>query len=192
MSRRLVTPEESAVTASRLKLAIMQGASSGDYVELPTLGRAWCQLAGSRASQDVDVAALTSLAESLGDKTAGTFLGNLLEMERAMRILPLVMRDPDDHSKPFGTHEEWESISGDLLNACWFVYSDVREKLDPVTQPMTKADRAMIVAALEKKSPMLLRSFGTAKLVDFMLSMAEQPSTSLTQSAGSSDTSPDS
>jgi hypothetical protein len=187
----MVSPEQSSETATRLGKVIANGALAGDYVDLPRFGRAWCQLSGSRALQDVDIAALTSLSDRLGDRTAGSFLGNLLEFERAMRVLPIVMRDPDDHSQPFGTHDEWESVDPDVLNACWHAYGDVKDRLDPVDQPLTPADAATISAALAKKNSMLLRSFGTPKLVAWLLSMADQLATSPTPSVGSGDTSQD-
>jgi hypothetical protein len=178
--------------ASRLVQAIESGAKRGMLVELPVLGRAWVELIGSREAQSVDIAALTDLSSKMGSTFESGFVGTMLEFERALRILPEAVRDPDDHSKPFGTEEEWGDLDPDLVNAAWHAYGDVREALDPLDALITPAERDVISAAIAKKNSTLLRSFGAAKLSLYLLSMDAQPSTSPTPNAGVGESSLDS
>lgn len=182
---RKIAGDAKSTAASRLSAFVADGARAGMEVELPKLGRAYIELIGSRVAQNIDQSAIKSLHAELGDSVAGSFVGGMLEFERAIRTLAEAVRDPDDHSKPFGTRGEWESLDAGAVNACWHVYGDVVEQLDPIDAPVTADELRTIRAAVEKKSPMLLRSFGVAKLSRYLLTTAEQLSASPTPSAGS-------
>lgn len=165
--------------ASRLAEAISKGARVGRDVELPRLGRAYCELVGARSAGAIDIAAMRAVQaqaekEGLDVVADPTTLTMLIENERAVRSLAVAMRDPDDHSKQFGTAEEWGALDVRLVSACWEKYGDVEQEFDPFVATLTPEAKQMIDAALAKKNSMLLRSLGTATLVIYMLSMAEQ------------------
>ena len=165
------------------------GGRRGELVTLPVLGKAWIELAGHETVNQIEGAVfceMSRLGLEFSVATALTF-----EAERAARTLAATVRDPDDHSKAFGTIEEWLQIDSDLLNACNLVYGDVRDRLDPLGEGSTsEEDTALFLQALLKKSPATLRSFGVAKLSRLLLSGVVQPASSPTPPSSSGDTLP--
>lgn len=172
-------PDEAPSAASRLAQAIAGGAVRGRLVELPILGAAYIELVGAAKANAIDVAAVRVL-QAEGVDADASMAALLLEGERALRTLAVAVRDPDDHAQPYGTLAEWGALDPSLVTACWHVYSDVSEELDPGVQPLTPAQITTIGAAVAKKNFALLRSFGTNALASYLLSTAEQPATSPT------------
>lgn len=188
LSEKMAETKAGAQAPTLLSRAF-SGGRRGEFVTLPVLGKAWIELAGHETVNEIEgavFAEMKRLGLEFSVATALTF-----EAERAARTLAATVRDPDDHAKAFGTVEEWSRIDSDLINACNLVYGDVRDRLDPLgDQSISSDDTAIFLHALEKKSPIMLRSFGVAKLVRLLLSGAVQPATSPTAPSSSGDTSP--
>ncbi len=170
--------------ASALARAIKNGAQRGRDVELPGLGRAFCQLVGQRDAERIDIEVLRMLAEH--ELSLDVVTVNRAESAKATRYLAVSMRDPDDHAKPFGSLEEWQELDEYIITAAWHAYGDVAEQLDPMTSDgITQQDMQTIRAAIAGKDWTLLRSFGVNTLSSYLLSTAEQQPIAPTQSATS-------
>ncbi len=155
----------------------------GELVTLPLLGRAWIQLASEVQVNEIE-SAVTQEMERL--KLAPTAL-NAMTFDSARTALTLAraVRDPNDHEIPFGGVDEWLDMDIDLIAACGIVYNDVRERLDPIgIAYLSDRDREGIADALEKKNPILLRSYGVAMLATFMLFGGAPPPSSPTPASG--------
>lgn len=161
----------------------------GAHAALPLLGRVWVELCG-----DAEVTRIESdvFKEMEALNLANTTLNALTyDACRTRLTLAWSVRDADDHEERFGTPEEWGEVDIDLLSSCGIVYSTVREQLDPIGMPtLTAEDCDQIRAALEKKSPKVLRSFGIAKLSLYLLSTDAPPLSSQTATSSSGESSP--
>lgn len=145
-------------------------------------------LIGHGTVQEIEGAVYKRMAElgvELGPLTASTF-----ESERAVRTLAEAVRQADDPSKALGTLEEWQQVDLDTVALLWLAYGDLRERQDPVSAPLTKAEHDTITTAIEKKNAPLLRSCGARALATWLLSTDGQPATSPSPSSGSSASSP--
>lgn len=170
--------------ASALARAIRNGAQRGRDVEIPGLGRAFCQLVGQREAERVDLEVLELLREH--DLALDVLTANRAESAKAVRTLAVAMRDPDDHAQPFGSLEEWQDLDEHLINAAWHTYGDVNELLDPMTADHVAPEHVVQIRdAVAKKDLTLLRSFGVHTLSSYLLFTAEQQPISPTQSATS-------
>ncbi len=163
---------------------ILAAGRRGELVTLPHLGRAWIELPGAIAWEEIQITARRELAAAELELTVAT--AELLEMKLARHTLARAVRSPDDHAAPFGTLEEWGELDPDVINTCWQTFGDVRERLDPLSASLTDDELVTIELALKKKDGPLLRSFGIGKLSRYMLSMADRPP--ILQTPSSSDT----
>lgn len=179
---------ESAAKAAKIvevdrKLTELANVRRGETIEVPGLGRVRIELIGARAYQEIEADARRAMM------TRGIELdhltGTLYELERAVRTLAIVVRDPDDHTRPFGSLEEWETIDPDRILATWQAYGDVRERLDPVSQPLTADEAAEIEIAVKKKDVRVLRACGLRKLCLWLSTTDVPPSTSPTPKSSS-------
>jgi hypothetical protein len=151
----------------------------GEIVTLPVLGSVYMQLVGHDVGNTIEGQTFAEMA-SHGLPPMG-ITGLSYEGERAKRTLAEAVRDPEDHSKPFGTLEQWGKLDDDVIVACWHVYGDVRDRLDPIgLDSLTAEDVAQLDAALEKKNATALRSYGVAKLSLYLLTTAARPAISPT------------
>lgn len=171
-----------ASSVSALKRAVI-GGRRGENVTLPVLGAARIELLGAKATNEAAALAIKRF-ESRGLVLNG-ITARRHDLEFAVVTLSLAVFDPADTSKPFGTLEEWEALDEPLVSACWHVYGDVEERLNPMEYPLSVADVVGIEMALKKKDGPLLRSYGVKKLCDFMLTTADLPSTSPKPSSSS-------
>jgi len=188
----VTTPLERLQQAKQTKAAetpktplerLMATGRRGELVELPGLGPAWLELLGARASQEVEAAVYAAMKEYGIELDAVTMIR--FEIERAVRTLAIAAHDPDDHTKPFGTLAAWHLVDPTTINAAWSTYGDVRERLDPMSTPLTEDEVAAFEYAVKKKDARLLRSFGVVKLSAWLTSTAFPPSTSPTPSSPS-------
>jgi hypothetical protein len=164
---------------------VLAAGRRGELVVLPHLGQAWIELPGALAWEETQIAARRELAAVELELTVGT--AELLEMKLARHTLARSVRDPNDHAIPFGTLEEWGELDPDVINSTWQAFGDVRERLDPLSTPLSPADISMIDHANKKKDATLLRSFGIGKLSHYMLSTADRPPTSPLPSSSNSE-----
>lgn len=169
--------------------AILVNGRRGEDVDLgPVLGLQRIELLGVRDSQEVESLvhkALAALGIDLNVMTADRF-----EIERAYRTLARAVVDPVT-KVPIGSADEWAQLDNDVIVGAWHSYGDVRDRLDPLSQPMTDAQRLRIESAVKKKDATLLRTFGTVTLAAWLASTDVLPSTSPTPSSPSSDSSSD-
>lgn len=177
------------------KLASLKVLSGrGEMVEIPLLGPAWIQLVPHRDRNEIEGEVYLELA-ALKLETNGMQHRLAFDASLAVRTLARAVRDPDDptHKTPFGTLEQWRELDEDIITAAWTVYADTRYRLNPLDNiEITDQDLAGITLALQKKSAMLLRSYGVAKLSRYLLTTASQPASSTTSPSSPGPQSPES
>jgi len=172
-------PKAAPAAPTRLE-ARMGTIARGEDVVLPILGDAYIQLLGHEASSAIEAATFEAMAKvGLPPTTMNAFA---YDMNRHARIFALAVRDPDDHSKPFGSLAGWLKLDDDMLVACSLVYADVRDRLDPMGSRAALDGATMneINDAFEKKNAKQLQSFGVAQLSLWLLTSGVQLSTSPT------------
>ncbi len=175
--------------ATRMAAKLVNG-RRGEDVNLPVLGPARVEILGAVETQEVESSVYKAMAAHEIEQNVITV--DRFELERAYRTLARSVRDPEDKSKVFGTVDEWGALDNDVIVAAWQVYGDVRERLDPLSTPLTADERVMIEIAVKKKDAVLLRTFGTVKLCAWLASTDVLPSTSPPPSSPSSESSSDS
>lgn len=168
------------------KLAAHRGqVARGEYVELPGLGRVYMRLLGRVTTTAIEVAVFDSLAkEGLPAIQIHAFT---YDQERKMRTLAAAARDPDDHSQPFGTLQDWQEEDDDIIFHAGVILDDVKARLDPVGHgPIDDQVEAELFDAFKKKEIGRLMLFGVATLARWLTSGAVQLSSSPTPSSKSS------
>ena len=185
-----LAPDEAKVKASATKLSAARGnAARGEDVTLPIFGSVYAEIIGHTKSNKVEADTLEAMTKARIPLTGGFAWS--VDLERKARTLAFAIRDPDDHSKPFGDVDEWLDLDDDIIMACSLVYDDVRNRLDPLGAPtLTKERAAEIMDAFQKKSRTLLLSFGIAELSAWLLSGDVQLLISPTPSSSSTEPSP--
>lgn len=162
----------------------------GELVNLAPYGEVWMQVLGSEAMEDIEAATFRALAAKdlpPVDLHVGTY-----NIHRFRRILALAVRNPTNHDEPFGSLEEWGEEPDETLTIGIVLYKDVKQRLDPATNTqLTDDEAAAVFDAFKKKDSQLLRSFGFATLLSWLLSGAVQLSSSPTPSSKNSDLSPE-
>lgn len=182
------TPLPAATSVSALgKRAAVAGRRS-ETVDLPELGRIRFELPGALAFIEIEsevLAALRARGLDLSIGTAGT-----AELDKAIRTLAVACRDPETGA-PFGTLAEWGDLPVDVVNVAWQAYGDVRERLDPMSLPLSEEERIEIDLAVKKKDARLLRTYGVVRLSAWLATTADPPSTSPSPSSSSLESSTD-
>ena len=173
-------------TTALAQLGLVRGAEA----TLPVIGPVWIQLLGHGQDNQVEGGVIAAMAEHkipLGDLWVWT-----VDLERKARTLALAVREPGDHSKPFGTLEEWIDLDDRVIFACSLKYDEIRDRLDPLAAAYTiTPERAeALLDAFKKKDRNRLLCFGIDELASWLLSGAVQPSTCPTPSSGSTEPSP--
>lgn len=178
-----------AVQSIPTKLAAVRGdVARGEYVVLPGLGRAWIQLLSRTMMTSIEAAVFDVLPKA--GIPALQLHAFTYDQERKARMLAASARDPDDHTMPFGTLQEWLAEDDDIIFASGLVLDDVKHRLDPVGVGTLDADtEAELESAFKKKDPRLLMLSGVATLVRWLTSGALQLSSSPTRSSSTSESS---
>lgn len=155
------------------------GGRRGELVDLPGIGPAFVALLGTLDYEEVD-AEVFQIQRGRGlELSIVTAQG--YELVRARLSLARAVRNPDAREEAFGTIEEWRQVDVDTLMACWQIYGDVRQRLDPMSADISPTERREIEAAVKKKDPVLLRSYGVRSLsvwlatTDGLLSSSPSP-----------------
>lgn len=160
----------------------------GELRNLAPYGEVWIQILGSSAMEEIEAATWKHM-ETLGLPPSPIHLGTY-NLHRFRRVLAAAVRDPKDHTQPFGTLEEWGEEPDDVLTSGIQLWKDVKARLDPTTNPeLTDEEAESILEEFKKKDFKELRSFGAATLASWLLSGAVQLSSSPTASSRSSDSS---
>jgi hypothetical protein len=140
----------------------------GEDVTLPLLGACYIELNPRHVTDEIEAEVYKRMSELELDPIP--LHHNTLELQRAARTLARAVRTTEDHAVQFGSVDEWLDLDDDLVNACGYVYMDVRHRLDPIGgDSISDDDFKLIKHAFEKKDPRLLRGFGVSALVIFML-----------------------
>jgi hypothetical protein len=185
----LKKPAAADAKPSRLR-GIMERDLRGEMVTLPYVGECWIELVAHDRGNAVEGDTLREMSEH--GIPAGGMFGLSFESERAKQTLAVAAREADKVT-PIGTLEDWGALDDDIIAACWFVYGDVRERLDPLGSEHVTADEVReIDAAIEKKNRMALLRFGVAKLSLYLLSTAARRASSPTPPSLPGESSPES
>lgn len=162
--------------------AALSGAEHFEDVEVPlpggTIVHGRMTVIGAARALDVEgdvVSAMSARALEQTVITQGEY-----ELERAIRTLAEVVRDPDDKEQPLGSVADWGRLPQETISAMWLRYGDLRERIDPVSRPLTQAERDEIANAISKKNATHLRSFGVRTLSAYLLASADRPASSAT------------
>jgi hypothetical protein len=165
---------------------IVAAGKRGEEVVLPVLGRVWLELPGARQWQEIESEVRKEMRRlEVGDLHVGTAAQH--ETELALRVLAVAVRDPDRRDQRFGTLEEWGELDNDIVSVAWHAFGDVRERLDPVSQPLSNDEMLAVSAAVKKKDATLLRTFGVVRLSAWLATTGEPPSTSPIPSSSSTE-----
>lgn len=175
-------PAASSVSTPLAKRQATNGRRGAER-DLPYFGRVWIELPGARLWQETEIEIRRVMLASVGELSLVT-AGNW-EAERAMRVCAIAVRDPDDHAAPFGTLEQWGELDNDVIGPAWTAFGEVRDELDPLSQPLGEDDVLAISIAIKKKDVASLRKFDAVKLRAYLLSTESPPSTSPTPSSPS-------
>jgi len=103
--------------------------------------------------------------------------------EIAVRHVALAMRaEPHDEAAPLAPLDQWRAECDDeQIASLWGDYCDLRDRLDPLGDEsilrgvLDAGDIETMRAAVKKKEPSVLMSYGSRKLASFILSSAELP-----------------
>lgn len=146
---------------------VLASGRRGEDVDLPLIGPVRIELIGARDSQEI-VAAIYRVMRDR-DVPIAAFTAEDYEAEKALRTLAIGVVDRATR-KPFGSLDEWERLDGFAVNAAWQAYCDVAIRLDPLSQPLTAAERDDLADAFKKKAASSLRAFGIAKVCAWLVS----------------------
>lgn len=189
LGKKLAGDKPAPAAKSCLAVVIDRG-PRGELVELPILGRAWVQLVGHEATQQVEADTFRRMQERGLELSGVTALS--YESERAVLTLARSVRSPEDRDAPFGSVDEWSQIDSHLVAACWTVYGDVVDRLAPLDADLPQEHRAQILGAILKKNGPLLRSFGVTALATYLVTTESPPATSPTTRSSDGDSSSES
>lgn len=149
----------------------------GEYVELPGLGRAFVRLLSRSATTAIEAEVFDKLPKA--GIPAIQLHAYTYDQERKALTIAAAARDPEDHSKPFGTLIEWQQEDDDIIAAAGMQYDAVKARLDPVGLAELDPDtESMLVEAFKKKDRRLLMLFDVATLASWLTSGAVQLSSS--------------
>lgn len=146
----------------------------------------------------LDIEGEVVIAMAVRRLDAGILFQTQWELERAKRILAEAIREvPEDLAAvdlppPLGTADEWGRLEPAVIVELQRKYYDLSECHDPSTDELSEDEVAAIRDAIEKKSPVLLRSFGVRKLSHFLLTSAAPPAGSSTETSSPGDSSQES
>lgn len=148
----------------------------GEHVTMPILGRVWVELAGEMVVDEIEGEVYAAMAKLNILPTA--LNGATYDNRRAALTLAWAVRDPDNHDVRAGTQEQWLALDLELIAACSAVYTDVRERLNPLSFPMAPEEFDAIRRAHEKKNPAMLRTFGVVSLSNYLATTDAPPASS--------------
>ena len=78
---------------------------------------------------------------------------------------------------PLAPLEEWSECHDDQIETLWLRYCDLQAQYDPLSAPLSEADRLAIRGAAKKKEMDLLVSYGCSKLASFAITSVAEPET---------------
>lgn len=167
-----VESEETMLSKAR------RGSPRGEYTTMPDIGRVWVELAGGEVVEEIE----GSVFEIMAAKKLAPIPINASTYDACRLALTLAWcvrhPDPDKRELRVGSEDEWRSQDIDYLQACGIVYADVRERRNPLSQPLSQEQLDDIRLGIEKKNPMLLQSVGVVALSSYLLTTVAPPASS--------------
>lgn len=177
--RKQAEAKSAAATQADTLLSRARAATPrGEHVTMPILGRVWVELAGEMVVDEIEGEVYAAMAKLNILPTA--LNGATYDNRRAALTLAWAVRDPDNHTVAAGTQEQWLALDLELIAACSAVYTDVRERLNPLSFPMSPEEFDAIRRAHEKKNPAMLRTFGVVSLSSYLATTDAPPANSPT------------
>lgn len=163
----------------------------GELVAMPMLGQVWVELAGEMVTDEIEGATFKAMRDLGLDAIA--LNGESYGGRRLALTLQWAVREPDQGRRHVnaGTTEEWLAMDLELLAACGRVYTDVRERLNPLSTPISADELERIRHYHEKKNTRGLRSFGVDSLASYIASMGVPPVSSPMMPSSDGASSPD-
>lgn len=187
--RKQAEAKSAAATQADTLLSRKRAATPrGELVTMPMLGLVWVELAGEMVVDEIEGAVYAAM-DAL--KIAPTALnGATYESRRAALTLAWAVRDPDNHETKAGTSEQWLDLDLEMISACSAVYMDVRERLNPLSFPLSVEEHEAIRLAHEKKNTRMLRTFGVVSLSSYLATTDAPPASSPTTPPSSGPSAP--
>lgn len=186
--RRQAEAKTAAATQADTLLSRKRAATPrGELVTMPMLGLVWVELAGEMVVDEIEGATYAAMDALKIPFTAMN--GATYDNRRAALTLAWAVRDPDNHEVRAGTQEQWLALDLEMISACSAAYTDVRERLNPLSFPLSVEEHEAIRLAHEKKNLRMLRTFGVVSLSSYLATTDAPPANSPTmqQSSGPSD-----
>lgn len=171
--------QRSAAPAAQADTMLSRARAStprGELVTMPMLGQVWIELAGEVVVDEIEGAVFAAMKALDIHPTA--LNGQTYDNRRAVLTLAWAVRDPSNHDVKAGTPEQWGALDLEMLSACSAVYTDVRERLNPLSFPISDEEFRQIRLAHEKKNPVMLRTFGVVSLSNYLATMVDPPASS--------------
>lgn len=161
-ARKLAAVDKTETMLSRARAATPRG----ELVTMPMLGHVWVELAGEEVVDEIEGAVYEAMNKLKIPATA--INGATYESRRAALTLAWAVRDPDSREIRAGTTEQWLKMDIDMIAGCIAVYTDVRERLNPMAFPLSDDEFEQIRLAHEKKNSAMLRTFGVVSLSSYL------------------------
>lgn len=98
--------------------------------------------------------------------------------ENALRTIQIAIRNPDDETEPLADVDEWQECDDDQITALWVEYQSLRDRHDPLGESapgLTQEELDALTTAVKKKDRTVLMSFGSRRLADFAITLANRP-----------------
>lgn len=182
-AKKLAAVDKTETMLSRARSATPRG----EHVTMPMLGRVWVELAGEMVVDEIEGEVHREMGK-LG--LAPTVMNGMsYDSRRAALTLAWAVRDPDAHETKAGTVDQWLAMDLEMIAACNAVYTDVRERLNPMAFPLSSEEYDQIRLAHEKKNSAMLRTFGVVSLSSYLATMDAPPASlpTMPQSSGPSE-----
>lgn len=191
LARKQAEAKSAAATGADTLLGRARAATPrGELVTMPMLGLVWVELAGEMIVDEIEGAVHAAMRAL--DLPLTALNGATYESRRAALTLAWAVRDPSARDVRAGTEEQWLAMDLEMIAACGAVYTDVRERLNPLSFPIPPEEFEAIRLAHEKKNPTRLREFGVVSLSNYLATMDAPPASSPETPLSSGESEPES
>jgi hypothetical protein len=174
------SPSASIAAADTILGRAVASTPRGELVKMPLIGSVWVELVGEMVSAEIESATIRAMSE-LSIPFTPIHSGSYERRQTAL-TLAWAVRHPDSDKRHIcaGTQEQWCAKDNEFLAACIAVYTDVRERLNPLSYPLSSEEFDQIRLAHEKKNPAMLRTFGVVSLSSYLATTDAPPASSPT------------
>lgn len=174
------SPSASIAAADTILGRAVSSTPRGELVTMPIVGDVWVELPGEMVVDEIESAVYKAMR--LLDIPFTPLNSLTYDSRRLALTLAWAVRHPDPGSRDVraGTQDQWCALDIEALSACGAVYTDVRERLNPMSFALSEAEFEDIRLAHEKKNPAMLRTFGVISLSSYLATTAAPPASSPT------------